>query len=134
MNLKQLSLRLSCAGTDHVLVLAKASTKPSTVTLASTVSASEDTLVGLWSGTVIDFGNHSVHEPLQTKQGVRGTVPAIVFYDDNTSTYRAYEYWKEVDDEESGRTYFPSKHAAVQKKPVHVIELASNTRSQNNIS
>src|ERR1035437_5755638 len=73
MNLVELSRRLAVAGVEHVHV--KASSKPgkkspSVAVAVAVVTASEDTLIGLWTGYSIIFRD-SVHGPLETQTGIR---------------------------------------------------------------
>ena len=97
MNICELSNRLAVAGVKHVLVTGR--TK---LVKRSTVTASEDTLIGLWTGWNIIFDNHSTHTPLPTKTGIKGTVPAKVLYNDDTMTYRAFTYTEDVADWREG--------------------------------
>jgi hypothetical protein len=66
------------------------------------VTASEDTLIGLWTGYSIIFKD-SVHGPLETQTGIRGTSPAKALYNDETGTYRAFTHTGDVEDWREGR-------------------------------
>ena len=103
MNLAELSRKLAVAGVEHVHV--KASSKPgkkSPSVAVAVVTASEDTLIGLWTGYSIIFRD-SVHGPLETQTGIRGTSPAKALYDDETGTYRAFTHTGDVEDWREGR-------------------------------
>lgn len=100
MNLVELSRKLAVAGVKHVHV--KASSKPVKKSPSVVVTASEDTLIGLWTGYSIIFKD-SVHGPLETQTGIRGTSPAKALYDDDTGTYRAFTHTGDVEDWREGR-------------------------------
>lgn len=95
MNLTKLSNMLALAGQQHVLVTGKQSVKLHTVT------ASEDTIIGLWTGWNIIFPD-STHGPLKTTTGIKGTIPAKVLYNDDTMTYRAFTHTSDVTDWREG--------------------------------
>lgn len=117
MKLQRLSNMLATAGHKHILVQGKQRNHNVNV-----VTASEDTLIGLWTGWNIILPD-STHGPIPTAHGIKGTIPAKVLYDDNTMTYRAFQHTGDVTDWREGfnRTYCGRPDA-------REIELANNKR------
>ena len=113
MRIESLSRHLATAGVAHVVVA------------GHTVKASEDTLIGLWTGNSIIFPN-STHAPLTTKYGIRGTSPAKVLYNDDTMTYRAFTYTGDVRDWREGREGIIYSGDSEE----YEIKLANPTRSR----
>lgn len=87
------------------------------------VTASEDTLIGLWTGWNIIFPD-STHGPIPTKTGIKGTIPAKVLYNDDTMTYRAFEHTGDVTDWREG---FNRRYAGRPEE--REIQLADNKRN-----